>query len=90
MVDFGEVSGDDEPGVAAQPGYETESSEDGGKEDFDIVRLFALLITYPSRVPSSRRFQRKSADSFSPHSTCRTTSSLLCMHFDPAFFPNLA
>ncbi|POY75902.1 hypothetical protein BMF94_0985 [Rhodotorula taiwanensis] len=36
MVDFGEVSGDDEPGVAAQPGYETESSEDGGKEDFDI------------------------------------------------------
>lgn len=36
MVDFGEVSGEDEPGVAAQPGYESEDSLDAGKDDLDI------------------------------------------------------
>lgn len=39
MVDFGEVSGEDEPGVAAQPGYESEDSLDAGKDDLDIVSV---------------------------------------------------
>lgn len=80
MVDFGEVSGEDEPGVAAQPGYESEDSLDAGKDDLDIVSLpfWTSILSLPSSLgaaPSSSCILTLLAH---PH---RTTSSSAVLHF---------